>query len=62
MKEKTGSSTGIFTQTELERITGVNPKQLWHYASGMLRPRFDQAVHIEAILHWLGEELLSIGQ
>ena len=48
--------------TELERITGVNPKQLWHYASGMLRPRFDQAVHIEAILHWLGEELLSIGQ
>lgn len=25
---------GIFTKAELERITGINQKQLWHYASG----------------------------
>lgn len=51
---------GIFTKSGLERITGINQKQLWHYASGKRRPRPEQAVRIETALHRLGEELLSI--
>lgn len=52
--------TGIFTKSGLERITGINQKQLWHYASGGRRPRPEQAVKIEKALHKLGEELISI--
>ena len=29
----------IFTKAGLERITGINQKQLWHYASGRRIPR-----------------------
>ena len=52
--------SGIFTKAGLERITGINQKQLWHYASGSRNPRPEQAVKIENALHKLGEELLSI--
>ena len=51
---------GIFTKAGLERITGINQKQLWHYASGKRRPRPEQGVRIETALHRLGEELISI--
>ncbi len=50
----------IFTKAGLERITGINQKQLWHYASGLKTPRPAQAVKIETALHKLGEELVSI--
>lgn len=52
--------TKIFTKAGLERITGINQKQLWHYASGARRPRPEQAIKIETALHQLGEELLAI--
>lgn len=52
--------SNIFTKAALERITGINQKQLWHYASGERRPRPEQAVKLENALHKLGEELLSI--
>lgn len=52
--------TGIFTKSGLERITGINQKQLWHYASGNRNPRPEQVVKIETALHKLGEELISI--
>lgn len=51
---------GIFTKAELERITGINQKQLWHYASGARNPRPEQVLKIETALHKLGEELLAI--
>lgn len=51
---------GIFTKSGLERITGINQKQLWHYASGMRNPRPEQVLKLETALHKLGEELLSI--
>ena len=52
--------SGIFSKAGLERITGINQKQLWHYASGGRKPRPEQAIKLESALHKLGEDLLSI--
>jgi len=51
---------GILSKAGLQRITGINQKQLGHYASGLSKPRAKQRARIEAGLHRLGEELLSI--
>ncbi|MEI6139712.1 MAG: type II toxin-antitoxin system HicB family antitoxin [Mariniphaga sp.] len=51
----------VFTKAALSRITGINQRQLWHYASGMRKPRPAQRKRIEDGLHRLGHELLSIG-
>lgn len=51
---------GIFTKAGLSRLTGINQKQLWHYASGVSNPRPAQKVKIENALHKLGEELLAV--
>lgn len=51
---------GIFTNAALQRLTGINQKQLQHYASGTSRPRPEQEQRIEAALHHLGEELLAV--
>jgi predicted RNase H-like HicB family nuclease len=50
----------IFTKAALSRITGINERQLWHYASGMRKPRPAQRKRIEDGLHKLGDELLSV--
>src|SRR5579872_5086067 len=41
---------GIFTNSALERITGINQKQFQHYASGLKKPRRAQAKKIETAL------------
>lgn len=51
---------GIFTNSALERLTGINQRQLHHYASGLKKPREAQVKKIENALHKLGEELMSI--
>ncbi len=51
---------GIFTKAGLERITGINQKQLFHYASGFRKPRPAKAKEIETALHQLGKELLAV--
>ena len=51
---------GILTKAGLERLTGINQKQLWHYANGKVTPRRAQVEKIENALHQLGNELLSI--
>lgn len=50
----------VFTNAALERITGINQKQLWKYANGVSKPRITQIKKIEQSLHRLGEELTSI--
>lgn len=50
----------IFTKSGLERLTGINQKQLWHYANGKTKPRPAQVKRIEDALHRLGEELISL--
>lgn len=51
---------GIFTKAGLERLTGINQKQLWHYANGTSKPRPAQRLKIEKGLHRLGNELISL--
>lgn len=51
---------GIFTNSALERITGINQKQIQHYASGHRNPRAEQRHKIENALHNLGKELLAV--
>jgi len=50
----------IFTKSALSRITGMIERQLWHYASGMRKPRPAQRKRIEEGLHRLGAELLAV--
>ena len=50
----------IFTKAGLERLTGINQKQLWHYANGTSVPRTAQVRKIENALHRLGSELLAV--
>ncbi len=51
---------GVFTHAAFERITGINQRQLQHYATGHRKPRPQQAKKIEAALHKLGNELLAV--
>lgn len=52
--------SGIFTKAALSRITGINERQLWHYAAGVRKPRPEQRKRIEEGLHKLGNELISL--
>ncbi len=52
--------SGIFTNAALERLTGINQKQLWNYANGVSKPRPAARHKIEAALHTLGRDLLSL--
>ena len=51
---------GIFTNSALEKLTGINQRQLQRYASGKSRPMRPQQMKIQKALHRLGEELLDI--
>ena len=51
---------GIFTNAALEKLTGINQKQIQHYAAGLKKPRYAQTKKIEAALHKLGSELLAV--
>lgn len=51
---------GVLTQTAISNLTGINVKQLNHYAKGKSKPRAAQINKIEAGLHKLGNELIQI--
>jgi hypothetical protein len=44
----------------LERIAGINQKQIQHYSTGHRKPRLAQRRKIEAALHKLGQELIAV--
>ena len=50
----------IFSFVALQYLTGINQKQLCHYASGLKKPREQQRKKIEFALHNLGSELLAV--
>lgn len=50
----------IFSKAGLERITGINQKQLGHYASGLKKPRKPQIEKIDKAIRWLAEDLSQI--
>jgi len=51
---------GIFTNSALERLTGINQRQLQRYASGESKPRAAQIAKISNALHSIGRELLIV--
>ena len=51
---------GIFTKSGLEKLTGINQKQLWHYANGKSLPRRAQVQKIVEALHRLGTLICSV--
>jgi hypothetical protein len=51
---------GIFSFASLETITGINQKQLAHYASGISKPRPKQAEKISQGLHKLAKEMMAV--
>lgn len=52
--------SNIFTKAALSRITGINERQLWHYAAGVHKPRKTQLEKIENGIKHLSKELSSI--
>ena len=50
----------IFTNSALEKITGINRRQLQHYSSGLKKPRQPQLKKIEEGLHRLAAELQAV--
>ena len=50
----------MFTNAALERITGINQRQLNHYANGLKKSRKTQIKKIESGLHQSAGELLTI--
>jgi predicted RNase H-like HicB family nuclease len=51
---------GIFTNAAMQRLTGINQRQLQRYASGVSQPRNEQSRRIAIALHSLGRELLAV--
>ena len=51
---------GIFSFASLQLITGINQKQLAHYAAGISKPRQTQAEKIANGLHRLADELQMV--
>lgn len=50
----------IFSYVALQYLTGINQKQLCHYAMGIKKPREAQRKKIETALHNLGQELSAV--
>ena len=52
--------SSIFTKAALSRITGINERQLWHYAAGVHKPRKQQLEKIQKGINAMTEELAAI--
>lgn len=52
--------SSIFTKAALSRITGINERQLWHYAAGVHKPRKRQLEKIQNGINALTKELSAI--
>lgn len=50
----------VFSFSALQAITGINQKQLAHYAAGRSKPRGRQSERIAEGLHKLAVELMSV--
>ncbi len=51
---------GVLTRSALSRITGINERQLGHYATGYRKPRKKQREKIIEGFHKLGKEFSSV--
>lgn len=51
---------GVVTFSALSKVTGINKKQLGHYAQGHRTPREEQRRKIVEGIHRIGEEFISV--
>lgn len=51
---------GIFTNAALERLSGINQRQINHYATGRKKPRPEQLKKLETGIHKLAVELMAV--
>ena len=51
---------GILTRAALAKVTGINQRQLGHYAQGIRTPRPQQREKIIQGFHKLGRDFLSV--
>ena len=51
---------GIVTRAALERVTGIDQRQLGHYIQGRKEPRLKTRGKIINGLHQLGKELIAV--
>lgn len=52
--------SGILSKSGLEKVTGINQKQLWHYANGHRNPSRETIRKIQDGLHRLARELSHV--
>ena len=50
----------ILSKSGLEKVTGINQKQLWHYSSGKRRPKPETTKKIQEQLHRFAEDLRQV--
>jgi len=51
---------GILSKSGLEKITGINQKQLWHYSSGKRHPKPQTAMKIQQRIHQFADNLRQV--
>ena len=54
------SLDGILTRSAISRATGINQKQIGHYASGVRNPRPEKRRQIVEGIHQISRELASV--
>jgi hypothetical protein len=52
--------SGILSKSGLEKITGINQKQLWHYSSGNRRPKPETIRKIQQSIHGFADDLKQV--
>jgi predicted RNase H-like HicB family nuclease len=52
--------SGILSKSGLEKVTGINQKQLWHYSSGHRNPKPETARKIQDSLHRFADDLRQV--
>lgn len=51
---------GILSKSGLEKVTGINQKQLWHYSSGKRHPKPATVKRIQERLHGFADNLRQV--
>jgi predicted RNase H-like HicB family nuclease len=51
---------GVVSRAAIARATGINERQIGHYASGLHNPRPEQRKRIVAGIHAIGQKLLTV--
>jgi len=52
--------SGILSKSGLEKVTGINQKQLWHYSSGHRHPKQNTTRKIQESLHRFADDLRQV--